>query len=112
MSLHAKLVWQTFNCTTFKDYHDIYLKCDAVLLTDFLEKFRETCLTNYDLDAAHYFSAPAMAWDAALKLTKVELDLFDNEEIQKNCIPTTPTIRSLRNPLQSTSRFYHHYNKK
>ena len=79
--LHAKLVWKTFNCKNFGDYHDIYLKTDVLLLTDFFEKYRKTCLSNYGLDSAHYYSAPSMAWDAALKMTKVELELFDNEQM-------------------------------
>ena len=36
----AELVWNTFNCQTFEDYHDIYLKADVLLLTDVFEKFR------------------------------------------------------------------------
>ena len=79
--LHGELVWNKFNCKTFKDYHDLYLKSDVLLLTDFFEKFRNECINSYGLDAAHYFSAPGMAWDAALKLTEVQLQLFDNEEM-------------------------------
>ena len=36
-------------------------------------------MEGYGLDAAHYYTAPGMAWDAALKLTGVKLDLLDNE---------------------------------
>ena len=79
--LRGKTIWDKFNCKTLKDYHDLYLKCDVLLLTDFFEKFRTECLESYGVDAAHYFSAPGMAWDSAFKLTKVELDLLDNEEM-------------------------------
>ena len=34
------------------------------------------CLDHYKLDAAHYFSAPSLAWDAALKKSGVKLELF------------------------------------
>ena len=78
---HAELVWKTFGCTTFQNYHDVYLKTDVVLLADFFEKFRETCMENYGLDAAHYYSAPGLAWDASLKMTGVKLNLFDNEQM-------------------------------
>ena len=37
---HAKRVWKLQGCTTLRDYHDFYLKCDTVILADFFEKFR------------------------------------------------------------------------
>ena len=64
-----------------RDYHDLYLKTDVLLLADFFEKFRKMCLDSYGLDAAHYYSAPGIAWDAALKINKVKLELFDNEQM-------------------------------
>ena len=33
-------------------------------------------MTNYELDPAWYYTAPGLAWDAALKMTKVELELL------------------------------------
>ena len=57
------------------DYHDIYLKCDVLLLVDFFEKFRASCLAHYSLDDVHYYTAPGLAWDAALKMTHVSLEL-------------------------------------
>ena len=62
-----------------KDYYDLYLTCDILLLADVFddvyEKFRYNSLKNYGLCASHYFSAPALSWDAMLNMTKVELDL-------------------------------------
>ena len=40
------------------------------------ESFRDVCIKNYRLDPAWYFTAPGLAWDAALKLTNVELELL------------------------------------
>ena len=34
------------------------------------------CLEIYELDPAKFFSAPGLAWQAALKKTKVKLDLL------------------------------------
>ena len=65
-----------FDCQTFREYHDLYLKSDVLLLADFVEKFRLACMESYGLDAAPYYSAPGMAWDAAHKLTNVKLELF------------------------------------
>ena len=70
---HALNVWNTFDCQTIQDYHDLYLKTDVLLLVDVFENFRKTCLKYYKLDPCHYYTAPGLAWDACLKLTKQEL---------------------------------------
>ena len=49
------------------DYHDHYLKKDALLLADVCEKFIDTCLKYYGLDPCHYFSSPGLSCDAMLK---------------------------------------------
>ena len=61
---HSTQVWTAFECESTADYHDIYLTCGVLLLADFFEKFRATCLAHYSLDAAHYYTAPGLAWDA------------------------------------------------
>ena len=38
---HAQDVWRTFNMNTVGDYHDLYVKSDALLLCDVFERFRE-----------------------------------------------------------------------
>ena len=81
--LHAKLVWKRFNCKTFKDYHDIYLKTDVFLLADVFENFRKVCYNIYELDPAHYYTAPGLSWDAMLKYTGVELDLLSDVDMYR-----------------------------
>jgi hypothetical protein len=71
-------VWNTFNMKTMRNYHDLYLITDVLLLTDVMENFRKVCKTNYGLDPMWYYTAPGLAWDAALKLTGVELDLISD----------------------------------
>ena len=104
--LRAKLVWNKFECKTFQDYHDIYLQMDVVLLADFFEMFRNTCMENYGLDAVHYYSAPGLAWDAALKMTKVRLELFDNEAMY------TFMEKSIRGGISMISKRYAKANNK
>ena len=36
---------------------------------------------HYGLDPAWYFSAPGLAWDAALNITKLQLELFSDPDM-------------------------------
>ena len=78
---HAINVWNTFGCKTIRDYHDRYLKSDVLLLSDVFENFRATCLKHYKLDPAHYFTSPALAWDACLKETGQQLQLLHDYDM-------------------------------
>jgi hypothetical protein len=64
-----------------RDYHDLYLKTDVLLLADVMENFRKVCRANYGLDPMWYYTAPGLAWDACLKLTKVELELISDPDM-------------------------------
>ena len=79
---HAQKVWETFEIENIGQYHDLYLKSDVLLLVDVFENFRETCLTYYGLDPCHYVSSPGLSWDAMLKMTKINLDLISNVDVQ------------------------------
>ena len=73
---HAHNVWNTFEMESLKQYHDLYLLTDTLLLADVFEQFRMMCLKNYELDPVHSYTAPGLTWNAALKMTKVKLDLL------------------------------------
>ena len=79
--LHAQNVWEIFDMKTMRDYHDLYLKSDVLLLSDVFENFRDVCLDNYSLDPMFYYTAPGLAWDACLKITKVRLELLADYDI-------------------------------
>ena len=38
-------------------------------------------MNHYGLDPAWYFSAPGLAWDATLKITKAELELLSDPDM-------------------------------
>ena len=78
---HAKNVWRTFGCKTMRDYHDLYLKTDVLLLADVMTEFRKTCKKAYGLDALHYYTSPGLAWHAMLKHTEAELDLISDSDM-------------------------------
>ena len=56
--------------------NDLYLTSDVVLLSDVFQTFRKTCMDAYKLDPLHYYTAPGLSWDALLKHTKIDLELF------------------------------------
>jgi hypothetical protein len=78
---HAQKMWKEFQCKTLGEYSDLYLKLDVLLLADVFQAFRNVCTGAYNLDPAWYYTAPGLAWDAALRFTKVELDLIQNEDM-------------------------------
>ena len=75
---HVLKVWKTLKVKTLKDYHGHYNKTDVLLLADVFENFRDICLKNYGLDPVYYYTAPGLAWDAMLKMTKINLELLSN----------------------------------
>ena len=62
-----KRVWEAFDCKTMGDYTDLYCRINVLLLADVFETFRMTCLKQYGLDPAHYYTSPGLSWDALLK---------------------------------------------
>ena len=78
---HAQTVWKEFNIESMKDYHNLYNLSDVLLLADVFENFRNICLHHYGLDLAWYFSAPDFAWNAALKITKAQLELLCDSDM-------------------------------
>ena len=66
---------------TMKDDHDLYLKCDALLLADVFENFRNNSLNNHGLCPSHYWTALALSWDAMLNMTKIKLELISDSDM-------------------------------
>ena len=71
--VHAKRVYKDVEIKNLREYHDFYVQSDTLLLADVFENFRNMCLEIYELDPTKCFAAPGLAWQAALKKTKVKL---------------------------------------
>ena len=63
------------------EYHDLYVLSDTLLLPDVFENFRDKCIETYELDPAHFLSAPGLAWKACLKKTNVKLELLTDNDM-------------------------------
>ena len=74
--LHAQKVCDVFQTKNLGEYHDLYVQSDTLLLADKFEIFRDKCIEIHGLDSSYFLSAPGLAWQACLKMTKVNLELL------------------------------------
>ena len=51
---HVLKAWNKFEMKTRKDYLDLHLKCDVLLLADVFEKFRNSIFKKYGLCLSHH----------------------------------------------------------
>ena len=75
---HAQKMFEELKVKNLGDYHDLYVQSDTLLLADVFENFRNKCIEIYELDPAHFLSAPGLAWQTCLKKTGVKLELLTN----------------------------------
>ena len=78
---HAQKVWEVFEIKNLGEYHDLYVQSNTLLLADVFENFRDKCIEIYELDPAHFLSAPGLAWQACLKKTGVKLELLTDYDM-------------------------------
>ena len=64
-----------------EEYHNLYLVTDTLLLADVFENFRTMCMKFYQLDPAHFYTAPGLSWKAGLKMCRVKLDLLTDPDM-------------------------------
>ena len=57
---HAQKVFEELKLKNLADYHDLYVQSDTLLLADVIENFRNKCIDIYEIDPAHFLSAPRL----------------------------------------------------
>ena len=67
---HAQNVWNKFKMKSLREYHDLYMKTDVLLLADVFQDFRHFCLVNYELDPVHFLTSPGLSFAACMKMTE------------------------------------------
>ena len=65
---HTKRVCKDIEIKDLGEYHDLHVQSNTLLLADVFENF-------------YVFSAPGLAWQAALKKTNVKLDLLTDVDM-------------------------------
>ena len=51
---HANKILKEFKLQHLRQYHDLYVQSDTLLLADVFENFRNTCIEVYELDPANF----------------------------------------------------------
>ena len=74
--MHAKRVYKDFEIKDLGEYHDLCVQTNTLLLADAFESFQNMCFEIYELDPARFLFPPGLAWQVALRKTKVKLDLL------------------------------------
>ena len=77
----AKRNCRNFEIKTSGEYHDLHVQRNKLLLAGVVENFRNMFLKIYEIYPAKIFSTAGLAWQAALKKTKVKLDLLRNIDV-------------------------------
>ena len=80
---HAQETFNSFEMKSLGAYHNCYLNIDLLLLGDLLRLFRNMNLSYYRIDPAHCFTTPGLSWQAALRMTGVELELLDDVDMHQ-----------------------------
>ena len=57
------------------------METDVILLTDVFKNFGNLCLRTYGLNPAHFYTAPGLEWQEALKMKGVNLELLTDPEM-------------------------------
>ena len=65
---------------TKKDYHDLYLKVNVLLLACIFETFRKEFINFFGLNSANYLSISGYSWDAMVRFTDVNSKLISDNE--------------------------------
>ena len=111
--VQAQKLFQELKLKNLGDYHDLYVQSDTLLLADVFENFRNKCIEIYELDPAHFLSAPGLAWQACLKKTKVELELLTNIDtllmVEKGS--RGGICQAIRRYAKANNKYMNNYNK-
>ena len=71
-----KKIYKEFKINNLGDYHNLYVQSDTLLAANVFHNFRTKCIEIYELDPAHFLSAPGLAWQACLRKAVIELELL------------------------------------
>ena len=84
-----------------------------MLLADVFEKFRTKCIEIYELDPAHFLSAPGLAWQACLEKTRIKSELLTdiNMLLRVEKIIGGGICHAIHRYVEANNKYMKNYNK-
>ena len=76
---HAKRTWEDFEIKN--KYHNLYVRSNTLFLATVFENFQNISFEIKELDPTHFLTVPGLASQAALKKTKVKLELLTDADM-------------------------------
>ena len=64
---HSKSVWGDFGIQNLRNYFDLYVNSDTLLLADVFQNFKSKYIEIYELDPAHLTSQHLLGLEGMLK---------------------------------------------
>ena len=77
--IRALRVFEHFGLKNLREYTQLYLASDVMILCDIFEKFRRTSLSIYGLDPGRFMTAGSLAITAAMKESGKTLQLLTDQ---------------------------------
>ena len=71
-------ILSVFDINTIGELLELYVKQDCLILCDVINHYRTMVRTNYSLEALCYYTSPALTFDAALRMTRAEIELLQD----------------------------------
>jgi hypothetical protein len=78
---HAQNVWNTFKIKKLREYTELYLKTDVMLLADIFQNFRKIAYEKYGLEPLWFVSLGSLSWTCMMRMTDIKIDLLTDLEM-------------------------------
>ena len=109
----ARRVCKYFKIENLREYHNLYVQSDTILLADVFNNFGSICLEIYGFDPAYCLAVPGLAWQAALRKIKVKLGVLIDIDIllmvEKGI--RGETRHAIHRYVQANNKYMEDYNK-
>ena len=107
---HTKTVWEDFELKNVGKYYDLYIESNTTMYL----KIFEICLEIYELDPALFLIEPGLAFQAALEMIKVNLELLTDIDmllmVEKGI--KCGIFHAIRRHVKTNNKYMNDYNKK